>query len=969
MKHDSRKVNFSPMALQILEKRYLRKTEDGIILETPEQLLFRVAAHVCEGNESLFEEALKMMRNLEFLPNTPTLMNAGTTNMLSACFAIPISDSLESIIHEALWEQASIHKKGGGTGINFSNLRPKGDSIKSTGGVTTGVISFMKNFNVMSGSIHQGGKRDGANMSILSVYHPEIEEFIKVKMTNHADYENMNLSVLVDDVFMEAVKLDQVIALSFPVKDITGFRREVPARHIWDLICEAAHKCGCPGILFEDNINSNNKLDKHGFHITTTNPCWVGDTRIWTIRGAEKIKDLVGTSVEVLTQDNSGQLIFRTMRNIRKTQINSKIIEITIKNWKGKISTLRCTENHNLYLTNGNKIEAKNLKINDSLQSVYRYKANSKGYLELSNSIESVMESHVVASSKYGKRPEYPFEHCHHKVISIKYLKLFEDVYNGIVDETHSYYVVCNDNDAILSANCGEQPLFCGEYNGKKVAESCNLGSIDLSKFVAIDGRGIDWKRLEYAVLVATEFLDKVIDRNLYPFPYIDEGTKLTRKIGLGVTGFSDYLIKTGVPYNSEKAVEEAEAIMRFITKTSHLESNDLGRSYGAYPLAELINDTQRNNMCTTIAPTGTIGRLMLGHGYSSGIEPPFAIYMNSNIIETKVRDGIHPLLIEKLNECMKDNSECDRQWYEKIVKEIAEDGSSIQRISGIPDKIKQLFLTANEIPIEQHIKIQAAFQKHVDNAVSKTINLPNSATVEDVKKAFMLAYESDLKGITIYRDGSKEVQVLNVVKESEKFKEKIELIDINDLSPRPPVLGCLSFTKRTACNTLFINPTYLGNIEKSALESFIDTNGGCVAMRTGLAISISVYQRILDNISPSISRKSLDIVTSHLKKVPCQICIKQIEREKHSKVQHPVDSISCPAAVAEALRFMLEHRVETLIDGVPLIPSIKYQSIINNVDKVVKKGEICEECGTPLIKAGGCASFQCPNCMTGGCG
>ncbi len=776
-------TKFSPMAIQVLEKRYLLKNKEGTIVETPDELLERVAKYVCGEDKKLLAAALKLMKELKFLPNTPTLMNAGTTNMLSACFAIPISDSLESIVHEALWQQAAIHKKGGGTGLNFSSLRPKGDPISSTGGVTCGVLSFMENFDTMSKSIMQGGKRAGANMSILSIYHPEIEEFIKIKTTNHTDYENMNLSVLVDDSFMFVVKNNKDIKLSFPIKSKheKDIRKVISAKYLWDLICDSAHKCGCPGILFEDTINSNNTLDKHGFHIVATNPC-------------------------------------------------------------------------------------------------------------------------------------------------------------------------------------GEQPLFCGEYNGKQIAESCNLGSLNLLKFVKKDNSGMDYKKLEEAVLVAIDFLDRVIDKNVYPFKFIEEGTKLTRKIGLGVTGFSDYLIQIGVPYNSERAIKEAEEIMKFITNKAHLESFDLASEFGKYPLAELIGDKKRNNMCTTIAPTGTIGRLMLGHGYSSGIEPPFAVYMKSNIIETTIDDGIHPLLLDMLKQNL---SSLD---LEAVIYCIKNDGSSIQDLKVIPEKIRQLFLTSNEIPIEQHIAIQAAFQKYTDNAVSKTINIHNKATVSDVSKAFMLAYDSGCKGTTIYRDGSKNVQVLNSIKETQKIITG-ELF--KELAPRPAILPALSFVKQTACNTLFINPTYMGIIDKSALEHFIDSHGGCLAMRTGLAMSVSLYQRIIEDINPEYARNALQIVTSHLLKVECPVCKMKIKEERHKikngeTVEEPVDSISCPNALAQVMEYMLKHKVETYIDGVKFKAELYKIKSYEGIEAVDNKK--CPDCGTVLIRQEGCTSFQCPKCMTGGC-
>ena len=796
-------ANFNKNSLRILEKRYLIKDENRKIIETPDQMLIRTANAVCKDDDSLKSKILEMMNNLRFLPNTPTLINSGrTNNMLSACFVIDVDDTLESIIHNAAWQQACIHKVGGGVGINFSKLRPKGDIIKTTMGETTGVLGFLPTFNEISESIRQGGVRNGANMGLLHITHPEIEEWITTKVDNNK-FRNFNLSVLVTDKFMEAVESNTDWNLTFNNK----IYKTVKAQYLFDLICNSAYSCGCPGIIFEDEINRNNPLS-HIMWINSTNPC-------------------------------------------------------------------------------------------------------------------------------------------------------------------------------------GEQPLFVGYYNDELVAESCNLGSLNLSKYCEPDIKHngfyiFDNEKYTKDIHVATEFLDMVIDVSKYPFDFIDKGTKLTRKIGLGITGLSECLIKLRMNYGSNESIKFIENIMTILRDESHLASYNLGIQKGYYPLYNELKDkienlpVRRNLFTTTIAPTGSIGRFMLGHPYSNGIEPPFAIYTTSNIIDTKIDDGIHPLLLEMLHQLKKNNPEYNTLDIDSIIKKIKEDGKSIQSIKEIPKHIRKLFRVAEEISIEENIAIQSTIQEYIDNAVSKTINMSNNATIEDVKKAYLLAYKTKCKGVTVYRDGCKDSQVFETTKKDINISKTLTL---DDLPPRPLILGALSFTKKTSCCTLFIHPTYLGVLEKTALESFVSANSGCSAMRNGLAIILSVYQRILESVDPKFAQKSLELVVKHLEAVSCQVCEKQIINEKYQmekyekyikgkgekveKIKHPIDSKSCPAAVACAIRFMLEHKIETFIDGKPLYETDKTTKILMNTKSNSKKK--CPSCGGELFKQEGCGNYVCA-CGWGGC-
>ena len=940
-------VKFTENNMKTLEKRYLLKDVNGKTIETPDQMFDRVINTVCgDSNNELKSNILEMMHDLRFLPNTPTLMNTGTTNMLSACFVINIDDTLKSIVHDAGWQQALIHKMGGGVGMNFSKLRPKGDLISTTGGVTTGVLGFLPIFNELSESIRQGGKRDGANMGILNISHPEIEDWIKAKVGNNR-FRNFNLSVLIDDKFMRAVESDSEWALHFNGK----IYKTVKAKYLFNLICDSSYKCGCPGVIFVDEINRNNPL-KDLMWIDTTNPCVTGDTEVLTPNGVSRADSLnVGDMIKV-THDQ----IFP----IKKIEINGDmtVFEIQFDN----NPSIKVTKSHQFLVNKPDCVYADGTMINI-------------GFLPLEN---------IKVGDKIRK-----FDYKFATVTSITKCQN-ETVYDIFEPRTDTW--ITNN---LISRGCGEIPAFVGYYNGELIAESCNLGSQNLSKYCIPDEKHHGCYMFEMTQFVldihnAVEFLDLVIDANNYPFDFIDKGTKLTRKIGLGVTGLSECLIKLRMEYGSEKSIKFIENVFETLQIESHKASENIGRKKGYFPLSNLVTDeySTRRNLCTTcIAPTGTIGRFMLGHPYSSGIEPPPAICMSSNIIDSKIEDGIHPLLIDMLKQSTQKG---DEQWLENVIKKIKNNGKSIQHLTEIPVNIRKLFKVAEEISIEEHIKVQSTVQKYIDNAVSKTINMNNSATIDDVKKAYLLAYKTHCKGVTIYRDNCKDHQVFEASNmQSISAKNSIwepNLEPIEDLTPRPLILGALSFTKRTSCNTLFINPTYHGDMVKSALEAFVDTNGGCVAMRNGISITVSVYQRILETINPNISRKALDIVMTHLESIKCQVCLKQMEAEKHkSNIKHPVDSVSCPSALASAMRFMLNHKVETFIDGKPLTEYISIHKnkninekpilIMSEIDKGVVKAVLdinkrkCPDCGNiNLLKQEGCMNESCLNCGWGGC-
>jgi len=376
---------------------------------------------------------------------------------------------------------------------------------------------------------------------------------------------------------------------------------------------------------------------------------------------------------------------------------------------------------------------------------------------------------------------------------------------------------------------CGEQPLLA--------YESCNLGSINLSRMVKRRNEGgrtvfeLDETRLEDTVKKAVHFLDNVIDMNHYPIEEISVTTRSNRKIGLGVMGFADMLLMLGIPYNSEEAIAMADKVMGFIQKTGHEASRELASSRGLFPnytgsIYDDKNEPIRNATVTTIAPTGTISIIS---SCSSGIEPLFALAFTRTVMDGTALLEVNPLFKEIARERGFDS--------EEIMREVAEKGS-LHDIEGIPDDIKRLFVTAHDITPEWHIKMQSAFQSHTDNAVSKTVNFPNNATIEDVAEVYTLAYKLGCKGVTVYRDGSRDIQVLTTGSQAPTVSAAIEAEPVS--MPQPPLApavrprGELAFgiTRKikTGCGNLYV--TINEDEEGRPIEIFtqIGKAGGCVA-------------------------------------------------------------------------------------------------------------------------------------------
>ncbi|MBI5152539.1 ribonucleoside reductase class II [Candidatus Peregrinibacteria bacterium] len=947
-------LNFSNNALKILEKRYLLKDENGNLIETPEDLVHRIANAIAQADknynanvEKTSEEFFNMIANLEFMPNSPTLMNAGTQlGQLSACFVLPVEDSMEGIF-ESLKHAALIHKSGGGTGFSFSRLRPSNDVVRSTTGVSSGPVSFMKVFDAATEIIKQGGKRRGANMGILRVDHPDILDFINSKSDMNS-LTNFNISVALTDRFMEALEKNEEYELLNPRNKKVV--KTLPSQMVFDIILANAWKNGDPGLIFIDEINRKSPV-KHLGDIEATNPCVTGDTLIYTDKGLVSAKELFlkqnpikltidsriseksslqaskvfitgekdvyklttkeGFSLKLtanhkimtkhgwikaqdLKQDDkiyilnrkggfgkngnlaTGRILgwyvgdgYLNNKEFKKARLvlaffgeekyslapmfqkmvaellNNKIGIVKIPNRNEvRISSSRLRELAHSYGLNPCKydIDEKIFTASETFQKgflqglfsadgsfqqtvrrrrtqVYRNKLSrsdtagtkEKGFsvrlaqsnLDVLEKIQQMLLNFGIFSKIYSNRrlegwkklPDgkgsskfYRTKAQHELVISKENLARFKNeigflqsnkkiklalalknmkrkpykeyffatfqnlkhigtelVYDLTEPLTHSFIA-----NGLVVHNCGEQPLL--PY------ESCNLGSINLNKVVASSGKDLDWEKLDKLVEKCVHFLDNVIDVNHYPIEQIKENTYRTRKIGLGIMGFADILYQLHIPYNSDEGVEFGEKTMKFIHEAAIKHSIKLAAVRGVFPVWKGSEYDKkgikiRNACVTSIAPTGTIGMLAEASG---GLEPNFAISYIKNVM-----DGTEFVYTNKYFE---DEMKKENLYSPELMAEIAKIGS-IQNIKWIPEKIRKVFVVAQDILPEWHVKMQAAFQKYVDSSVSKTINFPSTASIDDIKQAYWLAYKLHCKGITIYRDQSRESQVLNIGK------------------------------------------------------------------------------------------------------------------------------------------------------------------------------------------------------------
>ncbi|MCX7614263.1 MAG: vitamin B12-dependent ribonucleotide reductase [Clostridiales bacterium] len=491
---------------------------------------------------------------------------------------------------------------------------------------------------------------------------------------------------------------------------------------------------------------------------------------------------------------------------------------------------------------------------------------------------------------------------------------------------------------------CGEQPLL--PY------ESCNLGSINLVEMLKKKSDGtyeIDYKKLGRTIDTAVHFLDNVIDANRYPIEMIDKTTKDTRKIGLGVMGWADMLLYLKIPYSSDQAVALADKVMGFITERGREKSAELAKERGTFPLfsvSVLKNKTKvRNATVTTIAPTGTLSIIA---GVSSGIEPIFAYVYIRNVMDGTELIEVNPILKEELT---------NRGLYnDELMRKISEEGT-LAHIKEIPDDIKRIFLSAHDVQPEWHIKTQAAFQNHTDNAVSKTVNFSKDATVNDVREVYMLAYKLGCKGVTIYRDGSRDSQVLNIGKVNNEGSSQETVQEIAEKCapkgeeafgkivprPRPEITNGMTEKVRIGCGNLYITVNY---DQKGICEVFTNTgrHGGCPSQSEATSRLVSLTLR---------SGIDADTIIEQLKGIRCPSTI----RQAGMKVT------SCPDAIARTIQKVVHYQNGN--GGTGVIPVAVTEE--QEAPSVSSEIRYCPECGTKVEHEGGCV--VCRQCGYSKCG
>src|SRR5213083_753642 len=798
-------------ALRVLRERYLTR-KDGEVVETPEEMCWRVALAIAAGEarygrspaavREIAEAFYEIMTDNCFLPNSPTLMNAGKDNGLqySACYVLPVGDSMEEIF-DSVKAAAIIHKSGGGTGFAFSRLRPKDDIVASTGGRASGPISFLRVFNSATEAVKQGGTRRGANMGILKVDHPDILEFIDCKLDG--GITNFNISVAATDTFMDALAKGEEYDLINPhTRKVVG---RLSAKEVFERIVRAAWRTGDPGMVFIDRINASpaNPTPEIGM-VEATNPCVTGDTLVATpggwrradaIQPGDIIETIEGPKPLQQVEVNFGTEVFRVDFADGGHMIVTAAHQFYVRTDRGLFLPVRLDR----------------CRIGDEVQTFHAGVGGTAKILKI--------EAAGIATTY--------------------------DLYEPQTDTwiTEGY----------VSRGCGEQPLLPNE--------ACNLGSLNVAKFArrGADGEwSIDWDEMERVVRLAVRFLDDVIEMNPYPLPEIDATVKANRRIGLGIMGWADLLFTLGIPYDSQEAIDLADRLMAFAKEKSHDQSAKLAEERGPFPnWSQSIykNDRQhRNSTVTTIAPTGTISMIA---GCSSGIEPIFALAFEHRV---KQPDGERVLTF--VNETFERIAK-ERGFYsDALMREIAKRGS-LDGIPGVPEDAARIFRTSHEINHEWHVRHQAAFQRYTDNGVSKTINLPNSASEEDVARAYLLAWELGCLGITVFRDGCKGEQVLNV---GIGTKENVPSAAPAVIRPRPRSLNGTTYRTDTPIGTAWITVTETA--QKEPFEVFVQVGKGgsdTMAVAEALGRLISLVLRLP---SPFTAQRRLEEVISQLSRI-----------------------------------------------------------------------------------------------------
>ena len=833
-------ADISDNAQAVLERRYLKQDPDGNASETADDMYRRVAHNLAEsernygaGDHQVQETAARfydLLRSHRFLPNSPTLMNAGRElQQLSACFVLPVPDDLDGIF-QAVRNTALIHKSGGGTGFDFSSLRPAGDPVASTRGVASGPVSFMDAFDSATEVVKQGGTRRGANMGILRVDHPDILQFTARKRDG-SKLQNFNISVAVTDNFMTAAAHGQQYYLIHPK---TGeATHPLDAAAVLDQIVDNAWETGDPGLVFLDAVNRDNP-NPHLGSIQATNPCVAADTVVATSEGPRTVAQLVGRPFVALVNgrhwpSTSQGFFYSGYRRALTLETNSGHTITLTPDHRVRVRT----EDGDRWTPAAAVQPGDRLVLNDPTPN--RQPEEAYQLFQALADIRGV----AVAEPEITDTAANPVT-----TVTNRRDAGWADVYDAQIPGVNAF-----DGNGLYVHQCGEQPLGPNE--------SCNLGSLNLARMVRYhaDTQAYepDYNLIRETVKDAVHLLDNVIDANHWPLPEIAVASQRSRRIGLGVMGFADLLIMLGIPYGSERARETASELMVAIREYAWEASRALAEERGPYPAyagSRYESDgagPMRNTAPVTIAPTGTISIIA---GASSGIEPLFALAYQRNVMD-------HTRLAE-FNPLFEAAAACHGFNTPDLLRHVQETGSADH--PDAPAWVRELFAVSHQIPPADHVAMQAAFQKHTDNAVSKTINLPADATREDVRQAYLQAWQSGCKGITVYRDGSKAQQVL-----STGSAQPAAAPPSPQPRPRPRVLDSRNIRVNTAHGPCYVTVTMDPDHPGQPFDLFANMGkaGSCDAGQIE-AICRLASTAIRAGVSPQEVVDQLDGITCH---------------------------------------------------------------------------------------------------------
>jgi len=990
----------------VLERRYLKKNDQGKPIETPRELFERVAKGiaVAERNygksdaemDKTAERFYEMMARLEFMPNSPTLMNAGRElGQLSACFVLPIEDSMEDIF-DAIKYTALIHKC-----LVPETLVMTDAGCRTLGTVESGAwvethegmdVVHSKHVNgiqeVFTVETSEGNRITGTALHRLMTWNPDGEfAWQKIGQLKPGDRLVMKLGGWlggtetsvpfdlsefaesgVDDRLMGA---DERALCAFLRKTFTDRGWISPAGVVSAECCSERLASDMQTVLFYLGILTI----REGARLTVCNRAGfmafkekVGFDSIVLARRLEAVdlevmlEELAAMGALHEEPDDEGHYVV-TVRGVLP-EGKREVVDLTVPQRHAYLANGFISHNSG----GGTGFSFSRLRpASDSVKSTAGVSSGPISFMEVFNAATETIKQggtrrganmgilrvdhpdilefitskrdstkltnfniSVALTDKFVQALEVDGEYdlfnprTKQVVRKLKARKVFDLIINMAWRNGEPGVIfldrINRDNPTpkvgeIESTNpCGEQPLL--PY------ESCNLGSINLAKMLTHkDGRpAFDWAKLGETVRWSVRFLDDVIDVNKYPLKQIEEMTRANRKIGLGIMGFADMLLRLGIPYDTDEAAGLGRDIMKFISDKGHEASVALAEERGSFPnfpestLASMYKRI-RNATVTTIAPTGTISIIS---GVSSGVEPIFAVAYVRNVMDKDILPEVNPIFEEVAR---------DRGFYtEELMKEIATKGS-LKDLKMVPGDIRRLFVTALDISPEWHIKMQATFQDFTDNAVSKTVNFPKEATPKDVENVYLMAYKLGCKGVTVYRYGSREDQVLSVGEEAKQADElRAEQEEASRLPrARPYVTRGSTQRLETGCGHLYVT---INEDERGLCEVFtqMGKSGGCTASQAE-AVGRLISLAFRSGIEP-------EAIVKQLKGIRCP-----------SPLWQPGGMVlSCSDAVAKAL--------ERFVKNSPLAKEKGEGTVLATAapggpakQNYVDRGDVCPEC------------------------